>query len=64
MGVFDELKSTIDKSTAKAYFEKLEGATIPPFKIEYKSAQPASKIDNNRRLRNLKKLKRMNKDFE
>ncbi|MDY0104716.1 MAG: HsdR family type I site-specific deoxyribonuclease [Lentimicrobium sp.] len=32
-GRFDELKSTIDKSKAKEYFEKLEGTTIPQFKI-------------------------------
>jgi len=30
---FDELKNTVDKTKAKAYFEKLEGTTIPPFKI-------------------------------
>ena len=32
-GRFDELKGTVDKSKAKEYFEKLEGATLPPFKI-------------------------------
>ena len=32
-GRFDDLKETVDKSKAKEYFEKLEGATIPPFKI-------------------------------
>ena len=35
-GRFDELKATVDKNKAKAYFEKLEGATIPPFKINIK----------------------------
>lgn len=32
-GRFDELKSTVDKDKAKAYFEKLEGTTIPAFKV-------------------------------
>jgi type I restriction enzyme, R subunit len=32
-GRFDELKNTVDKNKAKEYFEKLEGATIPPFKV-------------------------------
>jgi type I restriction enzyme R subunit len=32
-GHFDELKNTVDKNKAKEYFEKLEGMTIPPFKI-------------------------------
>jgi type I restriction enzyme R subunit len=32
-GRFDELKNTIDKDKAKAFFEKLEGTTIPAFKI-------------------------------
>lgn len=32
-GRFDALKETVDKSKAKAYFEKQEGAAIPPFKI-------------------------------
>ena len=35
-GHFDELKDTVDKSKAKEYFEKLEGATIPAFKINIK----------------------------
>ncbi|MFA0482627.1 type I restriction endonuclease subunit R, EcoR124 family [Vibrio sp. 10N.222.55.B11] len=32
-GRFDTLKSTVDRSKAKVYFERLEGATIPPFKL-------------------------------
>jgi len=32
-GHFDDLKKTVDKNKAKSYFEKLEGATIPPYKI-------------------------------
>jgi len=37
-GRFDELKATIDKQKAKAYFEALEGQTIPPFKVNIKAA--------------------------
>jgi type I restriction enzyme R subunit len=32
-GRFDALKETVNKEQAKAYFEKLEGASIPPFKL-------------------------------
>lgn len=32
-GRFDALKETVDKEKAKAYFEKLDGAAIPPFKL-------------------------------
>jgi type I restriction enzyme, R subunit len=32
-GRFDELKKTVDKDKAKAYFEKLEGTTVPLFKV-------------------------------
>lgn len=35
-GHFDDLKKTVDKSKAKAYFEKMEGRTIPLFKINIK----------------------------
>ena len=35
-GRFDDLKSTVDKNKAKEYFEKLEGKTIPPFRINIK----------------------------
>ncbi|MEN6624271.1 MAG: type I restriction endonuclease subunit R, partial [Smithella sp.] len=32
-GRFDDLKASVDKTKAKEYFEKLENAKIPPFKI-------------------------------
>lgn len=32
-GRFDDLKATVDKEKAKAYFEKLEGTKIPLFKV-------------------------------
>jgi type I restriction enzyme R subunit len=35
-GRFDTLKNTVDSSKAKAYFEKLEGAMIPSFKVNIK----------------------------
>ena len=35
-GRFDELKSTVDRDKAKAYFEKLEGVTIPAFRVNIK----------------------------
>ena len=35
-GRFDGLKNSVDKEKAKAYFEKLEGTKIPPFKINMK----------------------------
>ena len=35
-GRFDKLKSTVDRERAKAYFEKLEGVTLPPFKVSIK----------------------------
>ena len=35
-GRFDKLKESVDKSRAKEYFEKLEGSSIPPFKINMK----------------------------
>lgn len=37
-GRFDELKETIDKQKAKAYFEALEGQDIPAFKVNIKAA--------------------------
>jgi len=37
-GRFDDLKSTIDKQKAKAYFEALEGQTLPAFKVNVKAA--------------------------
>lgn len=38
-GRFDELKATVDKQKAKAYFEALEGQSIPPFKVNIKAAE-------------------------
>ena len=35
-GRFDDLKNTIDKTKTMEYFEKLEGAKIPAFKINIK----------------------------
>lgn len=35
-GRFDELKSTVDRAKAKEYFEKIEGTTIAPFKVNIK----------------------------
>ncbi len=35
-GRFDELKNSVDKAKAKAYFEKLEKAEIPQFKVNIK----------------------------
>jgi len=35
-GRFDDLKSTVDRIKAKAYFEKLEGTTFPAFRINIK----------------------------
>lgn len=37
-GRFDDLKATIDLSKAKAYFEGLEGKSLPPFRINIKAA--------------------------
>jgi len=35
-GRFDNLKATVDIDKAKAYFESIEGSTIPPFKLRIK----------------------------
>ncbi|MCW8336228.1 hypothetical protein [Vibrio paucivorans] len=32
-GRFDTLKSTVDRTKAKVFFERLEGSVIPPFKL-------------------------------
>ena len=32
-GLYDELKETVNKTKAKAYFESIENATIPAFKV-------------------------------
>jgi len=38
-GRFDELKATVDKAKAKAYFEALEGREVPMFKVNIKTAK-------------------------
>ncbi|ESE40339.1 type I restriction endonuclease subunit R [Shewanella decolorationis] len=38
-GRFDALKETVDRVKAKAYFEKLDGVTIPPFKLNIRIDQ-------------------------
>lgn len=38
-GRFDELKGTIDKDKAKQYFEKIEGRSIPQFRVNMKVEQ-------------------------
>ncbi len=35
-GRFDELKDSVDKTKAKEYFERLEGAPVAPFKVNIK----------------------------
>jgi type I restriction enzyme, R subunit len=37
-GRFDDLKATIEKDKAKAYFEALEGQPLPAFKVNIKAA--------------------------
>jgi len=37
-GHFDDLKATIDKAKAKQYFEKIEGKSIPQFKVNIRAA--------------------------
>lgn len=43
-GRFDELKATVDKQKAKAYFESVEGVSIPPFKVNIKTANLLKKF--------------------
>ncbi|EEX38523.1 type I restriction endonuclease subunit R [Vibrio metschnikovii] len=38
-GRFDALKETVDKAKAKVYFEKLDGLSIPPFKLNIRIDQ-------------------------
>ena len=38
-GRFDELKATVNKQKAKAYFEMLEGQKIPMFRVNIKTAK-------------------------
>jgi len=43
-GRFDELKATVDKQKAKAYFESVEGISIPPFKVNIRTANLLQKF--------------------
>ncbi|MGL4209291.1 MAG: type I restriction endonuclease subunit R, EcoR124 family, partial [Candidatus Adiutrix sp.] len=36
-GRFDDIKATVDDTKAKAYFERLEQGTLPPFKVKIKT---------------------------
>lgn len=36
-GRLDELKASVDKCKARAYFERAEGAPVPPFKVSIKT---------------------------
>jgi type I restriction enzyme R subunit len=38
-GRFDDLRSTIDREKAKAYFDGLEGNSLPIFKVRIKAAR-------------------------
>lgn len=38
-GRFDALKNTVDKAKAKVYFEKIDGVSIPPFKLNIRIDQ-------------------------
>ena len=38
-GRFDALKDTVDKAKAKVYFEKVDGVSIPPFKLNIRIDQ-------------------------
>lgn len=38
-GRFDTLKGTVDASKAKAYFENIEGKSLPPFRVNIKAHQ-------------------------
>ena len=37
-GRFDDLKKTVDKQKAQAYFEGLEGTALPVFRVNIKAA--------------------------
>jgi len=43
-GRFDELKSTVNRQKAKAYFESVEGQSIPLFKVNIKTANLLQKF--------------------
>jgi len=36
-GRFDDLRGTVDKALAKAYFERIEGSPVPPFKVKIRA---------------------------
>ena len=38
-GRFDDLRETVDQHKAKAYFEGLEGVTLPMFRVNIKAAK-------------------------
>jgi type I restriction enzyme R subunit len=38
-GRFDELKAKVDRGKAKDYFEKMEGKTLPDYRISIKIDQ-------------------------
>ena len=37
-GRFDDLKDSVDKARAKAFFEQKEGKSLPPFKVNTRAA--------------------------
>ena len=43
-GRFDDLKETIDKEKARAYFEALEGEKLPPFRVKIKASNLLQKF--------------------
>lgn len=43
-GKFDELKSTVNRETAKAFLEKIEGKPVKPFQINMKADQAIRKF--------------------
>lgn len=36
-GRFDDLRATVNTALAKAYFERIEGGTVPPFKVRMRA---------------------------
>lgn len=43
-GRFEELKDSVDKARAKAFFEERDGVTIPPFKVNMRTADLLKKF--------------------
>lgn len=43
-GRFDNLKNTVDANKAKVYFEKLEGTTLPAFRLNIRAHQLLQKF--------------------